>query len=144
LAGYQPAADEKKQTLQVHSPACPVMVLADRTRISQVIGHLLNNAIKYSPPASLIEIDFAPASLVNGAPALQVSVRDHGVGIPEGELEAVFESFTQSTRTKTGAGGTGLGLAICRRIVRVHGGEIHAELTPNGGSTLRFTLPLVV
>jgi signal transduction histidine kinase len=142
LEGYRPAANEKKQSLLLLPPACPVTVMADRERISQVMGHLLNNAIKYSPPESSIEISFAPAVLADGSEALQVAVCDHGVGIPEAEIELIFESFTQSTRTKTGAGGTGLGLAICRRIVSVHGGEISAAANPEWGATLSFTLPL--
>src|SRR5262249_39255792 len=68
--------------------------------------------------------------------------RDHGVGIPEAELETIFDQFVQSSRTKTGAGGTGLGLAICREIVTAHQGHIWAEHRPEGGAALVFTLPL--
>lgn len=144
VQGYLPAANEKKQSITIWPPACPVTVAGDRERISQVVGHLLNNAVKYSPPETSIEISLAPALLADGSAALQVSVADHGVGIPEGELESVFESFTQSSRTKTGAGGTGLGLAICRRVVHAHGGEIHAAANLGGGAVLSFTLPLPV
>ena len=73
-----------------------------------------------------------------------VGVRDHGVGIPEAELETIFDQFVQSSRTKTGAGGTGLGLAICREIVTAHQGRIWAENRPEGGAALFFTLPLQV
>ena len=61
-------------------------------------------------------------------------MRDHGPGIPEGELEAVFDKFVQSSKTKSAAGGTGLGLAICREIAEAHGGRMWAENAPGGGA----------
>jgi signal transduction histidine kinase len=72
---------------------------------------------------------------------LAFSVRDQGVGIPEGELEAVFDQFVQSSKTKSGSGGTGLGLSICQEIVEHHGGRIWAENDPAGGAVLQFLLP---
>jgi signal transduction histidine kinase len=72
---------------------------------------------------------------------VSVSVADRGPGIPEGELEAIFDKFIQSSKTRTGAGGTGLGLAICREIVQGHYGRIWAENRPGGGAVLTFTLP---
>ncbi len=74
-------------------------------------------------------------------PGLQLSVADQGVGIPEDELDFIFGKFTQSSKTKTGAGGTGLGLAICREIVKAHGGRIWAENNKSGGSMFSFMLP---
>lgn len=66
---------------------------------------------------------------------------DQGIGIPGNELVSVFDKFTQSSMTKTGAGGTGLGLAICVDIVEAHRGKIWAENNPEGGATFSFTLP---
>jgi signal transduction histidine kinase len=77
----------------------------------------------------------------DGAPLAEVSVADQGPGIPEAELEAVFDPFIQSSRTRTAAGSSGLGLAICRELVRGHGGDIRATNHPGGGATIRFTLP---
>jgi signal transduction histidine kinase len=78
---------------------------------------------------------------------VRLIVRDQGVGIPEAELESVFDKFVQSSATKSGAGGTGLGLAICREIVSQHGGRIWAEPNPGGGTAivveLRRTAPSV-
>jgi signal transduction histidine kinase len=74
-------------------------------------------------------------------PALQLSVADSGPGIPEAELESIFEKFIQSSTTKTGAGGTGLGLAICREIALLHAGEISASNRPVGGAQFTFLLP---
>lgn len=66
---------------------------------------------------------------------------DEGIGIPETELDTVFDKFIQSSKTKTGAGGTGLGLAICHEIIKSHGGRIWAENNPDQGATLTFLLP---
>lgn len=65
---------------------------------------------------------------------------DEGGGIPEGELEAVFDKFVQSSATRSGAGGTGLGLAICREIVDQHGGRIWAENGRDGGAVFQVML----
>ena len=70
-----------------------------------------------------------------------LTVRDEGMGIPEEELEAVFDKFVQSSKTKTGAGGTGLGLAICQEIIHAHGGRIWAENYSGGGASFTFLLP---
>jgi hypothetical protein len=75
----------------------------------QVLRNLLSNAVKFSPDGGDIEM-----SLQCDAQSVVVGVRDHGVGIPEAELETIFDQFVQSSRTKTGAGGSGLGPAICR------------------------------
>jgi signal transduction histidine kinase len=90
--------------------------------MQQVVRNLFSNAVKFSPPHSTItlRVEQQPESVV-------FSVRDQGLGIPQGELEAVFEKFVQSSLTRTGAGGTGLGLAICREIVTAHQGKIWAD-----------------
>ena len=71
-----------------------------------------------------------------------MTVSDQGVGIPPKELEAVFDKFVQSSKTKTGAGGTGLGLAICWEITELHGGRIWAENREGGGARFVMELPL--
>ncbi len=124
-------------------------VACDGTRIGQVIRNLLSNAIKYSPENSTVQVFFSEASIARGRrasdpeenSALQVLVRDMGPGIPENELEKIFDKFVQSSKTKTGAGGTGLGLAICREIILAHRGLIRACNNPSGGASLIVTLP---
>ncbi|MBT3260325.1 MAG: hypothetical protein HN580_26370 [Deltaproteobacteria bacterium] len=74
-------------------------------------------------------------------PGLSVSVQDEGLGIPDSELESVFDKFVQSSKTKTGAGGTGLGLSICKEIIEDHRGQIWAENNKEGGATFRLLLP---
>jgi len=112
------------------------LAFADAARLWQVLRNLLGNAIKFSPPGGHIEIE------LNGRDdGVEVRVLDQGPGIPEEELEAVFDKFVQSSKTRTGAGGTGLGLAICREILDAHHGRIWAENRPSGGAILTFLVP---
>lgn len=110
---------------------------ADPVRLAQAIRNVLGNAIRFSPQGGTVRIEaYRPRDRVLG-----LVVEDDGPGIPEDELEAVFDRFTQSSRTKTGAGGTGLGLPIARGILELHGGHLWAERTATGGSAFRFELP---
>jgi two-component system, sensor histidine kinase len=112
-------------------------VSLDAQRITQVIRNLLGNAAKFSPAGSAVEILVA-----TGEGKLTVSVEDRGPGIPEEDLEAIFDKFIQSSKTKTGAGGTGLGLAISREIVQAHGGRIWARNREGGGASITFQIPV--
>jgi signal transduction histidine kinase len=115
------------------------LVTLDSDKIKQVLRNLLNNAIKFSPQGGVIEVQ------ISGAEGLvRVSVLDQGPGIPPDELEAVFDKFVQSSKTKTGAGGTGLGLAICREIIAAHKGRIWARNRPTGGAAFSFEIPMNV
>lgn len=108
----------------------------DAARFSQVLRNVVANAIRFAPEGSSIDLE-----LVDSSGHAVVSVRDHGPGIPESELEAVFEPFVQSSRTRDGSGGTGLGLAICRNIMKAHRGFIVAENHEEGGAVFRIGLP---
>lgn len=114
-------------------------VRVDSDKILQVLRNLMSNAVKFSPENGLVIIS---TSKRNGA--FVVSVSDQGIGIPEDELEAIFDKFVQSTKTRTAAGGTGLGLAICREIVQAHGGRIWAENRVEGGARVSFEIPLAL
>ena len=109
----------------------------DSTKVMQVARNLLSNAVKFAPAHSTIEVALAAEDEI-----VRFSVRDHGEGIPEGELELVFDKFIQSSKTQNGAGGTGLGLSICREIVTGHHGRIWAENHPDGGAVFVVELPL--
>jgi len=118
----------------------------DSAQMGQVIRNLLANAIKYSPASALITVSVSssklrrqPEDLV--VQAVEVRVSDQGIGIPEAELETVFDKFVQSSKTHSGAGGTGLGLSICREIVRQHGGEIFARNRNTGGAEFVVRIP---
>lgn len=116
----------------------PSPVIGDRDRLGQVILNLINNAIKYSLNANMIEM-----KMVTSAEAVTMSVRDQGIGIPLEEQEKIFERFHRAvTPGKTPIPGLGMGLYIALEIVKHHQGSITVESTPGKGSTFHVTLPL--
>lgn len=112
----------------------------DSNRIKQVLRNLLSNAIKFSEKDSSIEVRLEVTHIKKKKHVL-IKVVDHGIGIPEDELELVFETFVQGSQAKGGVGGAGLGLAICRQVVISHGGTIWAEKGAEGGAVMCLTLP---
>ena len=113
-------------------------VMADRSRILQVLGNLLTNAARHSPEPSTIRVSAAPSDL-----HVSVSVSDNGSGIPAESLPLLFRKFSRIQSEEHG-GDTGLGLAVCKGIVEAHGGRIWAESGgPGLGATFTFTLPTV-
>lgn len=139
----QPLCVAKHLSLQIVPSTVNTVLAFDGLRISQVVRNLLGNAIKFTLEGGAIEVSFAAGQLPSDktVDVLQLTVRDQGIGIPENELEAIFDKFIQSSKTQTGAGGAGLGLAICREIVRGHGGEIIARNNAEGGASLIVYLP---
>jgi two-component system sensor histidine kinase KdpD len=122
--------------VQTALPADLPLVEIDGVLVEQVFINLIENAVKYSPAASPLEIS------ARAAPdAVIVSVADRGPGIPAGESERIFDKFHRLPAGGAGSG-VGLGLTICRGIVSAHGGRIWAENRPEGGAVFRFTLPL--
>jgi hypothetical protein len=107
---------------------------------------LFSNAIKFTPSGKKISILVKPSELsINDkelTPVVLFSVRDQGIGIPNDELDVVFDKFVQSSKSKTGSGGTGLGLAICKEIIDAHNSKIWAENNPEEGATFSFMLPV--
>jgi signal transduction histidine kinase len=112
---------------------------ADRDRIRQVLVNLLTNANEYCPEGAGIEVKARRA----GA-EVEIDVIDNGPGIPEQQLEHIFERFSRGDAGETQrVGGTGLGLAISKSLIELHGGTIEAESTPGAGSTFRIHLPAI-
>jgi len=130
----RPQVERAGLELTVHLPDDLPPVLADVERARQVVGNLVHNAIKFTPPGGQISVR---AQLRNGEVLL--TVQDTGVGISAEDLPRIFERFYKADRARSG-GGTGLGLAIARHIVQAHGGRIWAESTEGSGSTFFFTL----
>jgi two-component system sensor histidine kinase KdpD len=122
--------------IRVDVPADVPMVPMDFVLIAQVLANLLDNALKYSPDGTPIEIVARVA-----AGCLEVSLADRGAGIPTGEIDRVFDKFHRAHDT-AGVSGTGLGLAISRGIVEAHGGTIEAANRPGGGTTIQLRLLL--
>jgi len=136
-------------------PRSSPLVYIDRKKIEQVMINLLVNAVKYSPQGADIEVSLrqiksqeelvamgGETSSIN-PPCLVVSVRDSGIGIPEDELERIFEKFYRvDNRLTRATSGAGLGLHICKLIVEAHGGHIWAKSDVGEGSTFSFSLPI--
>ncbi len=129
-----------QREVKVDLPTGLPLVPIDAVLLEQVLINLLENAAKYTPQGSPIEL-VARASGEGKERVVTVDIADRGPGVPADELTRVFEKFFRLTREgKTG--GAGLGLAICKGVVEAHGGRIWAENRDGGGARFRFTLPL--
>jgi two-component system sensor histidine kinase KdpD len=124
----------KDRPFKTELPEDLPLVSFDPLLIEQVLTNLLDNAIKYTPEGTPLELS---AALKDRSVVLEVA--DRGPGIPAGEEDRIFEKFVRGSAS---GGGIGLGLTICRAIVQAHGGRIWAENRPGGGALFRFTLPL--
>jgi signal transduction histidine kinase len=135
---FNSICDERNVTILYLPLSKDSTALLDPERIKQVLRNLLSNAVKFSPQNSRVLVRLH----IVGRSAL-LSVCDNGPGIPENELETIFDKFVQSSKTKSGSGGTGLGLAITREIVTGHRGRVWAENNVDGpGATFYCEFPL--
>ncbi len=132
----QPQAETAGVTLREQ---CPGDLRADVAPglVRQALVNLLDNAVKYSPPGSTVDVE----AEVDGSDIV-LRVRDHGCGIPSRHLSRVFERFYRVDKARSrDRGGTGLGLSIVKHIARLHGGRVTVESTPGSGSTFAIVLP---
>jgi signal transduction histidine kinase len=138
----QGAVDRAHASSEVHQfttaldPSEPI-VHCDADRLAQIISNLLTNAVKYSPDGGVIEVD---SRVTEGF--VEVSVRDHGLGIAPEFAKRLFSRYERYEKTSGKVIGTGLGLAIARQIVEMQGGRIWVDTTVGEGSEFHFTLPL--
>ena len=124
--------------LSLRAPQADLSVWADRASLEIVVRNLLDNARKYSPPDTPIEVDVEASPEAN---YVRVRVSDRGPGIPPEQLDRIFESFSRGTSSSQNwTRGYGLGLYIARELLRVHNGEIWAENRDGGGASFVFTL----
>jgi signal transduction histidine kinase len=136
----QASADLKRIKINAETGIDVPELTIDKDRITQVVVNLLNNAIKFSPDSSMIQIKARKEK-----EDVLFEVQDYGRGIPEEHHKKIFQTFYQvDSDADTKFGGAGLGLAICYGIIIAHGGRIWVESTgkPGEGSTFRFTLPV--
>ena len=131
---FRALARRKSVSLTLALPKHTLPTTADPGRMFQVISNLLSNAIKFSPVKGKVAIGATMSEH-----DLQVVVRDEGPGIPERDLNRVFEGFCQLQDSDDR--GLGLGLYISRAIIQAHGGKIWATSRPGEGSTFSFTIP---
>jgi PAS domain S-box-containing protein len=135
---------DKQITMEVKSLGISAISACDPYKIGQVVRNLISNAIRYTPKKGTIVVEFREGVLNRSTPdirGIEILISDSGIGIPEAELDMVFDKFSQGSLTKNGAGGTGLGLSISRQIIADHHGEIWAESTPDKGAIFHLTLP---
>jgi two-component system sensor histidine kinase SenX3 len=133
----RPAAEQAGIDLEVREPNRRLAVFGDRRQLVSAIYNLLDNAVKYSDAGSAVEV-FATTD----GQEVEIGVRDHGIGIPAGDLERVFERFYRVDQARSRqTGGTGLGLAIVRHVMQNHDGSVHVESRPGEGSTFTLCLP---
>lgn len=130
---------QKQQTVSTEFTPVPLFVYGDITRLTQVIGNILNNASKYTPPLGKISI---AVQRVNSH--VEILVRDNGLGIHPALLPRIFEVFSQADRTLARSeGGLGVGLTVVRHLVELHGGSVTASSEgADRGSQFRILLPL--
>lgn len=139
IEASRPHVERNRHQLRVSVEERSLPLDADLTRLAQVVGNLLNNASKYTPPGGMIEV----TARQQGHEAV-IDVTDNGIGIPEAQLSEVFEMFNQVNRAMDRSqGGLGIGLALVRRLVELHGGSVAARSPgPGQGSTFTLRLPL--
>jgi two-component system sensor histidine kinase KdpD len=128
------------RSVQTYLPDDLPPVELDYLEIDQVLTNLIENAVRYTPAGSPLEI----TAQVEGE-HVKISVADHGPGIPPALLERVFDKFYRVLDTQRDAAhprGSGLGLAVCRGLVEAHGGHLWVENRDEGGAVFSFTLPI--
>jgi len=150
---------ERGIKIEAELPAAPLEVRCDKTLICRAIGHVVENATKFSPPAGIVRIGVqqtferpphsagitlrkSPKFAFSKEGYCVVSVADSGPGIVESEREAIFRRFYQvKENTKGYQQGLGIGLTLCKGIVENHGGSVWVDENPGGGSLVSILLP---
>ena len=134
----RPAAEQQGISIEVEEPAARLAVGGDRRQLVSATYNLLENAVKYSDPGSTVQV----RAHTDGR-WVDISIEDHGIGIPRRDLERVFERFYRVDRARSReTGGTGLGLAIVRHVASNHAGEVRVESREGEGSTFTLRLPV--
>ena len=113
------------------------MVLVDQLRLEQVLANLLDNATKFSPGNTLVELSLEPTD----SSEARIAVRDRGLGVPPEHRDRIFDRFYQA-HNDSHRSGLGLGLYISKQIVDLHHGRIRAEFPSSGGTCFIIDLPL--
>ncbi len=136
----RPLIDAAEQELIVDLPEEPIHLNADRARLAQVFGNLLNNSCKYTGPNGTITLS---AKQMDGE--VLVTVKDNGAGIPRDKIDSIFDMFMQIDRSsERSQEGLGIGLTLVKRLVQMHGGSIEAHSDGEGhGSEFSVRLPVI-
>jgi len=130
-------AGSQNRLLATNIPADLPTIAVDISSMSEVFGNLIDNAIKYSNEGGSINVDAS----VNGD-FVDISIKDHGIGMPESVVNNLFQKFYRSHRSRETVAGTGIGLYISKAIVESHGGRINVLSEDGKGSTFTISLPI--
>jgi two-component system phosphate regulon sensor histidine kinase PhoR len=131
------------RALGIELPEAPIEVTWDRMRVERVLINLIGNALKYSPAGGPVELRARRLAEADGCNAVELSITDHGIGIPLAERAQIFERFYRAPQAVAdGFKGAGLGLYICRSIVEAHGGRIWCADADTGGAGTTFVVRL--
>jgi len=134
----RPAAEQQGISIEVEEPAARLVVAGDRRQLVSAAYNLLENAVKYSDAGSSVEV----GARTDGR-WVDISIQDHGIGIPSRDLQRVFERFYRVDRGRSReTGGTGLGLAIVRHVASNHAGDVQVTSVEGEGSTFTLRLPV--
>ena len=137
VAPYRDEARRRGSSIQLDVDPAAASVRADPVAVRQVLGNLVENAVRYTPGGGTVTIF---SRVEDGG--VQLGVRDTGTGIPADHLPRIFERFYRVDPARSrAAGGTGLGLAIVKHLVEAHGGRVYAESTAGQGTTVRAFFP---
>ena len=136
----RPVAEHRGIRIEIAEPAESLIIGGNRRQLVSAVHNLVDNAIKYSEDGSAVEVTVA---VTEGNDWIELTVADHGIGIPSRDLERVFERFYRVDRARSrDTGGTGLGLSIVRHVATNHAGEVSVDSREGEGSTFRLRLPI--
>ncbi|CAB4774577.1 unannotated protein [freshwater metagenome] len=131
---------DNRQILVTHAESHCALVLGDREQLIMAIQNLVENAINYSPEGTKVAVT---TTVENGI--VEIAITDQGIGIPEGEIDRIFERFYRVDPARSRqTGGTGLGLSIVKHVASKHGGEVKVWSAPGVGSTFSLRLPVYI
>jgi len=131
------AAEQRSITIDIDAAAPDLVVVGDPRQLASALGNLVDNAVKYSDDGARVRLRAR-----TNDDWVELVVADDGVGIPERDLERIFERFYRVDKARSrGTGGTGLGLAIVRHVANNHGGDVLVHSTEGEGSTFVLRLP---
>lgn len=138
ISELQEVASLRRQQLVYHAPPRPAQLLGDADRVRQVVTHLVDNALKYTPENGRVSVIVRVTD-----DQIVFKIEDDGLGIPSADLPFIFDKFYRvEDKDRSEIQGAGLGLAICKSVVEKYGGSIWVESEYHRGSTFTFILPL--
>ncbi len=150
-SSFQPFADKKKISLEFYSQQNEINIYMDRDKIDKIVSNILSNALKFTPEGGSINVsletgiasdkDYTSGSQIKEV--VEISVQDNGIGIPEEQLDKIFDRFYQlDNRLSREYDGTGVGLSLTKELVELHKGKIFVESEEGKGSVFRIILPM--